>query len=83
MAMIEVFCIFDNKAKAFAQPFFLPNQAVAIRAFREVANDPTSQICKAPSDFELFSVGQFDDELGKLLPANQLVSLGLATLFKD
>lgn len=81
--MLEVFAIFDNKARAFNQPFYFPTVEVAQRAFRTVTNDETSQIHKSPADYELFHLGRFDDATGTFELLSQRASLGLAAIYKE
>lgn len=62
------FSIFDAKAVAFSQPFYASNNAVAIRMYAQVVNDPGSVVSKNPEDFTLFGVGEFDDASGEFSP---------------
>jgi hypothetical protein len=78
----QVFSIFDAKAKAFSDPIYLPNVAIAERAFKIAANDPTSHICQTPTDYTLFHLGEWDDETGTQTPISPL-SIGLASSYKD
>nr|QJB19262.1 MAG: nonstructural protein [Microvirus sp.] len=60
----KVYSVMDEKAKAYAQPFFLEHDGMALRAFNDVANDPQSNICKHAADFTLWKLGEFDDVSG-------------------
>lgn len=60
----KMFSVFDTKAACFGTPFFMPKEAMAIRAFTDLVNDPKSTVGMHPEDFVLHSVGEFDDELG-------------------
>lgn len=81
--LLNMFAVYDAKANAFIQPFFLPNKAMAIRTFSECANNPKHQFCLHPSDFTLFELGTFDNETGLIetLPAHN--PLGLAIEFQE
>lgn len=57
------FSVFDSKAAVFGTPFFMSREAAAIRAFSDLANDPNTMVGKHPSDFSLFHIGDFDDDL--------------------
>lgn len=60
----KVFTIYDDKAKAYLPPFFLPEMGQAIRAFTDCVNDPTHMFGKHPSDYTLFCAGTFNDSSG-------------------
>lgn len=60
------FAIYDSKADAYNTPFFMNNHLEAERAFRINVNDPSTTISKAPEDFTLFKVGEYDTETGKI-----------------
>ncbi|AXH73617.1 MAG: nonstructural protein [Microviridae sp.] len=81
--ILQVFAVYDSKAKAYAQPFYAPNKGLATRYFADGANDPTLQMCKHSEDFTLFHLGSWNDENGsfELLPAPQ--SLALAASLKQ
>ena len=53
--------IFDSKAKAYLTPFYLPNDAMAIRTFTDCINDPNHAFSKNPQDYTLFKLGTFDN----------------------
>lgn len=63
---LAMFSIYDDKAKAYISPFFLPSVAVAIRAFGDAVNDPATAFYKHPADYTLFCIGSFDDATGKV-----------------
>jgi len=57
-----MFSVFDSKAAVFGTPFFMQREAMAIRAFTDLVNDPQTMVGKHPEDFSLFHVADFDDE---------------------
>lgn len=59
-----VFALHDTAVKAYGQPFFMPSEAAAVRAFRSLVNDPKSQLNQSPGDFSLHFLGTFDDTHG-------------------
>lgn len=78
------FSVYDSKAKAFNDPVFTPNQAIAERAFAIAANDKTSFIGQSPTDYTLFRVGTWDDETCKFNLLETPEALVLAsTLIKE
>jgi len=61
----SVLAVFDEKAEAFAQPFFQQSDVLAIRAFTAAARDPESLLYKFPRDYSLYKLGTYDDGLGR------------------
>lgn len=78
---IEVFSIYDNKAKCFSRPFYSATVAVALRDFSTACKDSQSQLSKHPEDFTLFHVGHFDDEVGTFTNLPHHANLGLASQY--
>ena len=69
-AKMKMFSILDRKAEGFNTPFFQPTFGVAERTFKELANDPTSSICKNKEDFALYHTGEFDQSTGVVTAVN-------------
>ncbi|UDN67868.1 nonstructural protein [robinz microvirus RP_160] len=65
----------DLKAAAFAPPFFLGRDEVAVRTFRDALEDKSHPMSAHPEDYELFYLGEFDDERGSLTGASAPVFL--------
>ena len=61
--------IYDTKAMFFANPWTARNEGEAIRLFTSGINDKETQLNKHPTDFNLYYVGTFDDEIGTIEPA--------------
>ena len=67
--MVLVACsVFDVKASAYMQPFFVANTSMAIRGFGDAVNNPETGISKHPEDFQLYKVADFDDNKGLFIP---------------
>lgn len=77
----KVFSVYDCKAKAWLQPFFAVNAAVAIRMFEKAVNDERSDFHRFSSDYSLFEVGEWSEHDGDLLNYAQKVNLGVAVEF--
>lgn len=76
--MLKIYAVFDDKAKAFIQPFYMLNDALAIRSFTNAVNTDKSQLNVNPEDYTLFAIGEFDDAGGKLVARNpELLVSGL------
>lgn len=78
----KVFTVYDSKAEIYLNPFLMKNKAEALRAFIDIANDPTTQIGKHPEDFTLFEIGEFDYDRGEHCNHPAKISLGVALEFK-
>ena len=56
-----IFSVFDEKAKAFANPFFIPNKGQAVRSFGDAVSDGNTMLSKHPGDYQLYEIGTFDE----------------------
>jgi len=61
-----MFVIYDSKANAYMQPWFLTTEPMAVRAFSDLINDPQSNAGKHPEDYTLFSIGNFNDNTAEV-----------------
>lgn len=70
---LQVFTVRDDKAEAFMNPFFMPNQALAVRSIQQCMADPEHTFARFPEDFSLYILGEYDEQSGKftLLDAPQ------------
>jgi len=64
--VLKIFCVFDQKAKAYLPPFCMTNEAVACRVFADCVNDQGHAFGRNPKDYTLFEMGEFDDGSGTL-----------------
>ena len=64
----NIYVIYDSKAQFYNTPFFLPNNAVAMRTAQDLLQDPNSEISRHPEDFAMFLIGEYDDEGAQLIP---------------
>jgi len=78
-----IYSVLDNKAQAFLAPFFMSNDAVALRAFADAANDPTHQFFKNPNDYCLYRIGAFFDDTGVIEADDVFCNMGLASILKE
>lgn len=62
--ILQMMCVFDSKAAAFATPFFTSNVQVALRGFAHAANSTETDVGRFPEDFQLYHLGEYDDQLG-------------------
>ena len=63
----EIFCIRDNKSNVYNLPFFCNSLPAAIRNVSRAVMDETTQLNAFPQDFDLFKLGEYDDEQGKFI----------------
>jgi hypothetical protein len=70
----------DRAADAYGRPMFVPSVGVAIRSFSDEVNrkDSENQLFNHPDDFDLYELGEFDDNTGLFALHEQpkLLSLG-------
>ena len=64
MSFHKVFAVKDVKAGAFLPPFHFPTEGVAIRALTDCVKDPSHRFGANPEDYDLYRLGEFDDEHG-------------------
>lgn len=77
----KVFSVYDHKAAVYGTPFFMPNVAMAVRAFTDLVEDNRTMVSKHPEDFVLYQVGEFDDDRGVLNALDPKIDLGTASNF--
>lgn len=61
----NLFSVYDKKAGVYSNPFTQITPAAALRDFGQATNDPESLLYSNPEDFDLYHLGQFEDESGK------------------
>lgn len=81
--ILNIFSIFDSKAEAYLQPFFMTTKGQAVRAFTDAVNDPKSQFYSHLADYTLFHLGNFDDSTATFCPLSCPLSLGNALEYKS
>lgn len=66
--MRPIYAVKDLATQAFGNPFVTKAQGEALRSFMDEVNaDPAqSQIAKHPEDYELYKLGDYDDENGQI-----------------
>ena len=62
--IVSVYTVFDKKAGAFLQPFFIQNDSLAVRAIRDVMADKEHSFYRYAEDYQLFQAGEFCDQTG-------------------
>lgn len=67
--ILQIVAVRDRAADAFGRPVFAHTVGQAIRSFQDEINRvaPDNEMNKHPSDFDLWHLGEFEDNSGKLL----------------
>lgn len=63
-----MYSIMDTKTGIYNPPFFNHSHGEAERNFKQLVNDGKSTVHLHPTDFDLYYVGDYDDNSGKLMP---------------
>lgn len=63
-----MYSIRDQKSEVFNTPFFNKSHGEAERNFKTLVNDPKSMPGQYPADFDLYYLGEYDDNEGKFTP---------------
>lgn len=61
-----VYAVRDIKSNAFMQPFVMPNDATAIRAFGDAVMKGDNPMSQHSEDYELYRIAAWEDETGLL-----------------
>lgn len=79
---LGVYSVRDKVAGAFLPPFFLGNDALAVRAFAQACRDGEHQFSKNLQDYSLYKMASFDDASGafSLLPEPAFLMSGERTI---
>lgn len=66
MSTLQVLAVWDDKAKAFNRPYFVPATGLGIRAFIDEVNRQAQDniMYQHPEDFNLTLLGEWNEENG-------------------
>lgn len=81
---MRLYCIYDRKGELMNPPFIQQNNAMAIRQFQIMVNQPSTPdrsniIHDYHEDFVLMYLGEFDDKTCLFSPQNPTLLLSTAT----
>lgn len=68
--LTKMYSIRDQKAEVYNTPFFSRTHGDAERTLVRLANDPQSMIAQFPLDYDLYYLGDYDTDTGKLTPVS-------------
>ena len=71
----KIFSIYDTKAEAYLPPFFVHQEALALRAFSDAVNTEGHQFNMHPGDYTLFNIGAWDDNDCKIITNKTPINL--------
>lgn len=77
---MSIFTVYDNKAKAYLQPFFSKTEGTAIREIRTVVNNPDNFMSQHSEDYSLFHIGEYDEISGKITASDPSHIINLLSL---
>lgn len=65
----KVYSLFDKKALVYGPPICFGKVGEALRWLCDLMAEPTSTVAKYSDDFQLFELGEYDDNSGEILTA--------------
>lgn len=81
--MKMMYALFDKKAKAYLTPFFSENSATAMRTLVGPANSRESFLGVYPDDYDVYILGDFDEQSGKVNGINPEYVFRIADLVRQ
>lgn len=60
----KIYSVRDAKGEVYHQPFYQNTHGEAERAFLELVKDERTFVAKYPEDYDLYYLGEFDDQKG-------------------
>jgi len=66
--LLKMYSIRDAAVGTYHPPFFNRTHGEAERNFAQLAKDDKTQVGQHPEDFDLYYLGDYDDNSGKMAP---------------
>lgn len=63
---LKIVAVRDNAIGAFGNPIFVRARGEAMRSFVDEVNNKDSAMNRHPKDYDLFEIGSFDTEHGRI-----------------
>lgn len=60
----KAYSFLDKKTGMYSAPFHVVHEAIAMRTARELVADIDTTVGRHPADFDLYLVGEFNDNTG-------------------
>lgn len=80
---MNLYTVRDSKAGTYNKPHTAINDAEAQRGFHSAVNDPNTFVNKYPEDFDLYRIGTFDVQSGKILAEDTPLHVVKAVALKN
>lgn len=64
----KMYVIYDIVTETHTHPITIQSDRDAIEQFRQLVNDPQTHYFKHPTDYLLMSIGEYDQQEGKITP---------------
>lgn len=62
----KMFSVRDSKAETFHPPIYVKTHGEAERNFHATVNNEETTIGRYPDDYDLYYIGEYDDQTGKI-----------------
>lgn len=62
----KIYSIRDSKSEAYGLPFYQHTHGEAERSFAKLASDSQSTVNQFPEDFDLYYIGNYNDQTGTI-----------------
>lgn len=63
----KAYTVRDSKAEVFHNPWYQTTHGEAERSFKAMVNNKETMVGKYPEDYDLYYMGEFDDEKGIII----------------
>lgn len=60
--ILKAFSVKDTKAGSYSAPYFAPSIGEGERVFLKLARDPQTNVNQFAEDYDLYLVGDYDDQ---------------------
>ncbi len=75
--VLKMYCIYDIKQEIHHPPLLAHNVGHALRVFGDIFNTPGQVFNNHPADFQVYSIGVYDDQTAEILPEKRhLIAVG-------
>lgn len=75
----RIYAVKDLAINAFGNPIFVRAQGQAIRSFMDECKNTESMMAKHPADYEMYYIGEYDEETATITPATNIERVARAT----
>lgn len=62
----KIYSVRDSKGEFYSPPFYQRTHGKAEQAFQDVYRDTKTQVHLYPEDFDLYFIGEFDEQTGQV-----------------